>query len=186
MPEAELFEKIKNGDAQSYELIFRRYYNDLCNYACSLFKDMDRAEEVVQDVFVKFWEKRGSITIHSSLKAYLFRAVYNTGLNELEKMKKTESLSEENVQIAGDVHTSTGELKELEKRIEASLMELPEKCRMVFKLSRYRNLKYKEIAEVLNISVKTVENQMGKALGIMRQNLSEYLSLVLAFLFFRS
>lgn len=159
-----------------YEIIFRQYYQSLCFYANTWLKDMDAAEEVVQNTFVKLWEKRESLKPEVSLKAYLYKAVYNASLNEIKHQKvKDKYINMQNQEEPTDHIRQEQSLKDLERRIKESLERLPEQCRLVFQLSRFENLKYREIAEVLNISVKTVENHMGKALRLMRQNLADYL-----------
>jgi len=162
--------------------MFRTAYNPLCNYAASFLRSRDEAEEAVQTVFIQLWEKRKEITIESSLKSYLYRAVRNTCMNVLkhEKVKKEHAdyaMHSGNAMTAAASQTLVAE--ELEQRIAAALMKLPEQCRLVFKLSRFEELKYAEIAEQLGISIKTVENQMGKALRIMREQLKDYLPLIL-------
>lgn len=170
---------------EDYELIFRQYYEALCNYANNWLRDMDHAEEVVQEVFVKLWEKKQSLNIEGSVKAYLYKSVYNTAMNEIRRGKMKEKYVNEASNHEKVTQPSEGSaLRDLEKRIETALQELPEQCRLVFRMSRFEELKYREIADVLNISVKTVENQMGKALRIMRENLSDYLVMVLVIIKF--
>ncbi|MES2616788.1 MAG: RNA polymerase sigma-70 factor [Bacteroidota bacterium] len=162
-----------------YELIFRQYYRGLCNYANVLLRDMDNAEETVQNVFVKLWEKRDEMAIDSSVKSYLYKAVYNAALNEIKHQKVKQNYSQmeaRNEPVVEPILNSN--LKELEKNIEKALHQLPEQCRLIFRMSRFEELKYREIANVLNISIKTVENQMGKALRLMRENLSDYLTIL--------
>ena len=170
-------------DRNEYELVFRQYYESLCHYANSWMKDMDAAEEVVQNTFVKLWEKRESLKLEVSVKSYLYKAVYHASLNEIkhQKVKDKYIKMKGNEEPSGELRSESS-LRELERRIEAALTKLPEQCRLVFQLSRFEHLKYREIAEVLNISVKTVENQMGKALKLMRQNLSDYLVITIIIL----
>jgi RNA polymerase sigma-70 factor (ECF subfamily) len=163
-----------------YEVIFRSYYERLCHYANMWLKDMDASEEVVQNTFVKLWEKRDSIQVESSIKSYLYRAVYNASINEIkhQKVKDNYANMHYNQEPSSELH-SQSELKELETRIDKALKSLPEQCRLIFQMSRYQELKYREIADILNISIKTVENQMGKALRMMRMNLSDYLAITI-------
>lgn len=161
-----------------YEFIFRQYYQGLCNYANMFLKDMDNAEEIVQQVFVKLWEKREQTVIEGSVKSYLYKSVYNTSMNELKHRKIKENyLQMQSTNEHIEHPLSESNLKELERNIEKALLNLPEQCRLIFKMSRFEDLKYREIADVLNISPKTVENQMGKALRLMRENLSDYLTI---------
>lgn len=131
-------------------------------------------------MFIQFWEKRAEIMIDSSLKSYMYRAVRNAALNRL-KHEKVKAGHAAYAMSVGE--TSTSPLEGLEEtelhlRIQLALKKLPEQCRVVFEMSRFEELKYSEIAERLDISVKTVENQMGKALRIMREQLHDYLPLI--------
>lgn len=167
-------------DAHEYEIVFRQYYESLCHYANMWMKDMDAAEEIVQNTFVRLWEKKASLKIESSLKSYLYKSVYHAALNEIKHQNvKNKYINMQHSEEPIHEMRSDAQVKDLEQRIDAALQKLPEQCRLIFQMSRFRELKYREIAEVLNISVKTVENQMGKALKIMRTNLSDYLSILL-------
>lgn len=162
----------------AFEAVFRAHYGVLCNYACSFLNDRDEAEEIVQSVFLAFWEKRLSLDVHTSVKAYLFSMVRNASLNSLNRKKMQEKYAAEKKRNAAlsDV-TQPVELAELARHIAAALQKLPEQCRVIFAMSRFEELKHAEIAAELNLSVKTVENQIGKALKIMREQLREYLPL---------
>src|SRR6187455_2433579 len=148
-----------------FEQLFRHYYNSLCNYANGIVRDVDEAEDIVQQVMITIWEKRNALQITASLKSYLFRSVHNTSLNRIRKNKTVAMYAE--TQQAENIETTTANTiigKELNQQISIAVNKLPEQCRMVFKLSRFENMKYAEIADHLGISVKTVENHMGKAL----------------------
>jgi RNA polymerase sigma-70 factor, ECF subfamily len=182
--EQNLYVALKEGKQTSFEMIFRTYYQPLCKYAYSFLNDRDEAEEVVQSSFIQVWEKRADLNIQTSLKSYLYRMVRNACLNVIkhEKVKNQHA----QVQLAGgepsqDSSSQRVIASELEQKIYESMKVLPEQCRLVFQLSRFEELKYHEIADQLNISVKTVENQVGKALKIMRTQLKEYLPLLLIF-----
>lgn len=169
---------IRQGDEQAYERLFRTYYESLCRYGYSVLKDMDEAEEIVQAVFLDLWEKRETTDIQISLKAYLYKMVYNRSLNRLkhEKVKdeyKQYNHAQINQNPAQAFHLAIE--NELSGRIEAAISGLPEQCQLIFRMSRFEELKYSEIAERLNLSVKTVENQMSKALRVLREKLAEYL-----------
>ncbi len=166
-------------------MIFRTYYQPLCNYAYSFLNDRDEAEEVVQASFITVWEKRNSMDIESSFKSYLYRMVRNSCLNVIKHEKVKQQHSNYQVAFGENSHepVSQAVLKtELENKIQEAMKTLPEQCRLVFQLSRFEELKYSEIAEQLQISVKTVENHMGKALKIMREQLKDYLPLFLIFM----
>lgn len=179
------FTAVKNGDVKAYEHIFKKYYQRLCNYAGALLKDTTESEEVVQQVFVNIWNKREKIEIETSLQSYLYRAVNNAGLNRLKQLKVQRSHHEhfnyESVSAAESTSQSVSK-NELEKSLYAAVDRLPEQCRLTFQLSRFEGLKYQEIANELNVSVKTVENQVGKALKFLREELKEFLPLILFYL----
>lgn len=175
----------KADNETAFEATFREYYPMLCNYAYTFVHDDAEAEEIVQSVFLTFWEKRNTMDVHTSIKSYLFSMVRNSSLNML-KHKKIEQkyvqealITEERSQesISQTVH-----FNELERKIAEAIEKLPEQCRLVFKMSRFEDLKYSEIAAQLNISVKTVENQIGKALKTMRTQLQDYLPVIVVLL----
>ncbi|MEO8148508.1 MAG: RNA polymerase sigma-70 factor [Bacteroidia bacterium] len=178
----EIVNALHANDEGVFEQVFRFYYQRLCNYACNIVVDMDEAEEIVQQMFLNIWEKRVHLEINISFKSYLYRAVHNACLNRLKQQKVRKLYADEQIQITepGYEHTSQTILKtELEKQIHNAINKLPEQCRLVFKLSRFEEMKYAEIATHLGISIKTVENHMGKALKIMREQLKEYLPLII-------
>lgn len=177
----DLFELVRNGDRVAYEQLFKQHYTALVRFARDIVRDTDTAEDMVQEVFVKIWERKENIIITTSLKAYLYMAVKNHCLNKLRTEQKHAFMDES---LADDLRFSSNNNDEesntirLEQHIKAALDKLPPRCALIFKLSRFEHKTYKEIAEVLELSVKTVENQMGKALQIMRTNLSHYLTLM--------
>ncbi len=167
---------------EAFEELFRTHYSALCGYANMYLNDVDAAEDMVQEVFLKLWKNKNSLEIRTSLKSYLFRAVRNACLNMIDHINIREEYKKFNeLDIKEDESNFTDEsiVSELEDKIRTTIDTLPVERRKVFVLSRYEGLKYKEIAERLNISVKTVENQMGKALQFMRENLVDYLPLIL-------
>ncbi|HEY8404229.1 MAG TPA: RNA polymerase sigma-70 factor [Flavobacteriales bacterium] len=176
-----IVKNMRQGDRGSFETMFRTWYNPLCNYAFSFLGRREESEEIVQNVFVQFWEKREEIEIETSLKSYLYRAVRNTCFNVL----KHEKVKREHARYTlerNEHHSSQGGAtllaQELEVKISQALSQLPEQCAIIFKMSRFEEMKYAEIAEKLGLSIKTVENQMGKALRIMREQLKDYLPLL--------
>jgi RNA polymerase sigma-70 factor (ECF subfamily) len=172
-------------DDAAFEQMFKTHFKALHAYANVTLRDEEQAEEIVQGVFIKLWEKRELLHIDTSVKAYLYRSVHNECLNHI-KRNKVKARYEEHAINSGSNHTESAakllELKELEGRIQEALAELPQQCRIIFQMSRFEELKYKEIAEQLNLSVKTVENQMGKALKLMRVKLRDFLPLFLFWL----
>lgn len=170
--------------AEAFESAFKEHYRSLHAYAWSMVKDEMTGEEMVQQVFYKLWKARETTEITQGVAAYLYRSVYNECMNHL-KHQKVKSAYQAHAAYTMQ-HTSnatdTIKLKELETRLDAALRELPEQCRAIFQLSRFEELKYHEIATKLGISVKTVENQMGKALKLLRLSLADFLPAMLVLL----
>ena len=172
-------------DIGTYEELFKTHYANLCSYANKYLEDLDAAEEVVQDVFVKLWEGRKSLNITTNFQSYIFRAVRNSCLNLIKhinireeyKAYNQEELNRNRQNLEDEIHAS-----ELENKIREAIEQLPIERRKVFVMSRYDGLKYREIAEKLNISDKTVENQMGKAIKFMKEKLSKYLVINILYL----
>lgn len=176
---------LREGGITAFEMLFRTYYQPLCNYAYSFLRDREEAEEIVQSTFLLVWEKRDSLAIRTSVRPYLYAMVRNACLNVIKHDKIKRRYAGREIALAERSHDSVTHMvasNELENRIRLAMEELPEQCRMVFKLSRFEELKYAEIAGQLNISIKTVENHMGKALKIMREKLKDYLPLVIVLL----
>ncbi|MFS8616759.1 MAG: RNA polymerase sigma-70 factor [Solitalea sp.] len=175
-----LIELLQARDEQAFEQLFKAFYKPLHAYAFVMLKDETEAEEMVQRVFVTLWNKCERLTIESSLKAYLYRAVRNECLNYLKHQKVRAAYRvyyrarPEGGEERADDRLVAGELR---VRLREAMDQLPPQCRTIFQLSRFEQLKYREIADELGISVKTVENQMGKALRLMRVKLSEFLPL---------
>lgn len=144
-------------------------------------KDFETAKEIVQDAFSTLWEKRESIDLSKPVKSYLTTTIYNKSLNYLRDNKKfnKDILSFENLYpLVDHNHGDTLVATEIAQKINSAIEELPEKCREIFVMSRYDNLKYKEIADKLQISIKTVETQMSKALQHMRERLVDYITII--------
>lgn len=162
-----------------FEALFKQYYAPLVAYACKFVSDVDIAREIVQDFFVRFYEKRQTLTIDTSVKSYLFRSVYNCSINHINQkniqdkhlrnidMERTE---EENLE--NEIYTA-----ELQHRISKVINNLPAKCQRIFKMNRLEGIKNEEIAAQLHLSKRTVETQISKALKILRQKLSDYMPL---------
>lgn len=182
LSEQEIVGAIREGNERIFEETFRKYYQSLCNYANSILKEMDEAEEVVQNLFLSIWEKRNDLEINISLKSYLYRAVHNHCLNRIKHLKIREEYQQYAVNFYDASYESVNQTvmkNELETKIEEAIKKLPEQCRLIFRMSRFEELKYHEIAEQLELSPKTVENQIGKALKILRVELAEYLPLII-------
>lgn len=184
-----IVDALRQGDEQVFETIFRTYYERLCNYANTILNDMDEAEEMVQSAFLTVWEKHDTLEIHTSVKSYLYRAVHNSCLNRVKhyKVRKTYGDSVKNqTELLHDDASQDLVGSELDAIVANAIDSLPDQCRLVFKLSRFENLTYAEIAEQLGISVKTVENHMVKALKVLREKLKDYLPVLIWLLFMRN
>ena len=172
-------------DEQAFERVFKSHFKALHAYGLAIVKDSAAAEEIVQTVFLKLWEKRTTLNITVSLKAYLYKAVYHESINHLKhekvRMKHSEHhlyISWEEAPVESMAFQEEGN-EELSGRLTKALDQLPEKCRSVFYLSRFEELKYKDIADRLGISIKTVEAHMGKALKTLRLQLADYIPFIL-------
>lgn len=167
---------------QDFEQLFKAHYKALHAYAHVILKDIDLAEEIVQQMFLRFWEKRELLNVQTSIKAYLYKCTYNDSLNYLkhEKVKtKYQNFTLHTMDTETESASAGVELNELKSKLGIALNELPEQCRTIFQMSRFEELKYREIADQLGLSIKTVENQMGKALKLLRVKLVDFLILVL-------
>jgi RNA polymerase sigma-70 factor, ECF subfamily len=176
-----LWQQVQLGDEKAFEALFHRYYQLLCSYSCSMLKNIDEAEEVVQTLFYNLWQKRENLEISSSVKSYLYRAAHNDCLNRLQHGKVRRMHASEVRSSSPDLAADASALlqsKELKTRIEEAMQTLPEQCGLVFRMNRFGHKSYAEIAAKLGISVKTVEAHMGKALRIMREQLKEYLTML--------
>jgi RNA polymerase sigma-70 factor (ECF subfamily) len=167
-----------------YELCFRTYYKPLVIYAYKIVRRQDVAEDMVQQVFLNVWERIEEMDIEKGITAYLYQGTRNRCLNHLRSAyQSTTTLIDQPVGehlITSDKHL---EAKELFQQIQAAILELPEKCREVFLLSREQGLTYKEIASTLNLSIKTVENQMGKALKHLYTRIGTNLDIIFILFF---
>lgn len=168
-------------DNSTFEHLFKAHYKELHAYAGVMLRDMDMAEEIVQGMFLRFWEKRELLNVQTSIKAYLYKCVYNDSMNYLKHQKvktKYHDFAAYTMNNEYEPASSRVELSELEIKLQEALNELPEACRTIFQMSRFEELKYREIAEQLDLSIKTVENQMGKALKILRLKLVDFVMLM--------
>jgi RNA polymerase sigma-70 factor, ECF subfamily len=177
MDDRELLQRIQAGDEGAYDAVFRTWYPVLVRVAGALLREVDAAEEVAQDVMLELWRRRHLVDTNISLRAYLLRSARNRALNHLRHLRVRRQ-SETEVEALYDSPIRADQpivAKELADAVQTALRELPPRCREVFELSRVHGLKYAEIAESLEISQKTVEAQMGKALRIMRERLAPWL-----------
>jgi RNA polymerase sigma-70 factor, ECF subfamily len=178
-----LFSEMKQGKTYAFDFFFHYYYPGLCVYAQNLInRPLPDAQNIVQDVYMKFWEDREKINIQSSVRAYFFAMVRNKCLDTLKSSGyKMEANNLNKYPDIADNQFDTYIFAELEHIVKNGMLKLPDRCREVFELSRFEGLKNKEIANRLDISEKTVENQMTKALKVLRNELKDYLPLLLLF-----
>jgi RNA polymerase sigma-70 factor, ECF subfamily len=169
-----IFQHIRKGDEAAFSRLFDGYYAALCFFAAKYLGDMDLSRSLVQQVFVDLWVKREKTDIAISVKSYLYRSVKNRCIDHLRKERNTSEISKSVENFSQMPFRDLVEEAELNDRINTSINKLPEKCREIFLLCRFEGLKYAEIAQKLNISVKTVEMQMGIALKKLRESLSDY------------
>ena len=175
----------------TYKALFRRYYPSLIFYATRLVGE-EEAEDVVQDVFVELWKRKDSIEIGEQIQAFLYRAVYTRALNVLKHRNVEDgycaAMEEINRRRAEFYQPDNNEVirkiedRELRKEIDDAINELPDKCKEVFKLSYLHDMKNKEIADVLGVSLRTVEAHMYKALKFLRNRLGHLWFILLLFL----
>lgn len=175
--EKQIITGIAKGKTKEFEFLFKTYYSQMCGLAMRYVKDIDVSEEIVQDIFYNIWKKRKEIKINTSIKSYLFRAVYNNCLQYLQHQKVVNRYTQEKKYTGGfESVDPLDELKhsELLNALNTALAALPDRTRKIFYMSRFEGLKYHEIADKLAISIKTVEANMGKALKHLRYKLSDY------------
>jgi RNA polymerase sigma-70 factor (ECF subfamily) len=172
----ELLDGLREGSEEAFEAIFRTHYAALVRFGESILGDRAQGEEAAQDVMLELWRRRDSITVESSLQAYLFRATRNRALNSIRHDRIVQREEANVASIMVPVASSDRRVlqSEIDIAVRDAIETLPPRCRDVFKLSRYNGLTYAEIASTLEISVKTVEAQMGKALRVLRGRLAPF------------
>jgi len=166
-----IFKKIKDGNIEAFETLFRSYYEPLCRYACQFVGNKDTAEEIVQDLFYVLWKERDNLQIFTSVNGYLYRSIKNKALQYVEKAMVRDNyyrMSAGNSIIETYTPQEELEYKELEQQIEKTLRRLPERRQKIFRMNRMEGKKYNEIAQELHVSVKTVEAEISKALRELR------------------
>jgi len=173
----ELIALLASDEESAIDLVFRKYYTFLCRSVYRIIPDTQITEDLAQEVFYELWKKRAKINITSSLRAYLKRAALNKALNYIRDQKidfrnapEKEGLTSKDANVIQELAADN-----LQQQIDQAIDSLPEKCRLVFVLSRYEEMSYQQIADHLSISIKTVENQISKALKTLRIALAEHL-----------
>lgn len=178
MDDDHLITEIKQGNEQAFRSLFEKYYRPLCAYLRSYTPDFDTAEEIAQQTFVKFWSKREKIEVHTSIKSYLFKMGYHSFLKTIRQKNKQTSLLEElkYQALEEEEDRSVNDLQDAIIRLKKIIENLPPRCREVLQL-KMQGFKYQEIADQLNISIKTVEAQMRIAFNKIRDDFKDDLIL---------
>ncbi|MCG8322619.1 MAG: RNA polymerase sigma-70 factor [Cytophagales bacterium] len=172
-----LFKKVTHENSyRDFETLYKHYYDYLCYYAWKFVNEKELAEEVVSEVFFKLWKNKKKINVNTSFRSYLFIAVRNQAFDYLRKVRRVNYIDDTEAiksKIA-DRHSPLEEaiFNEIYFNLEKAIENLPQQCRMIFRMSRDEGLRYREIANQLNISIKTVETQMGRALKKLRKVVS--------------
>ena len=172
--EKRILTELKYGSKKAFEYVFKTYFEQLCRYAQEILKDSDQAEDVVESLFVRIWEDRKKIDVHTSIRSYLYRSTYNASLNVLRRKRsenkyrdfflhhadfsKTHDYGSYSYPLSGIIEN------ELEEKIDTVIENLPPQCKKIFLMSRVEDLPHKEIAEKLDISINTVKSQIMNAL----------------------
>jgi RNA polymerase sigma-19 factor, ECF subfamily len=176
----ELIELIKHDDSHAYKQVFERYWEKLFAFVYNHLHDREVSREIVQEVFVTLWAKRKELQIVSSISAYLFSACKYRMLNEIRSGKVRQKYAADFEQFVKQTFDNSNEeqqdLIDLENAISKSIASLPEKCQIIFRMSREEHLPIKNIAQQMNITTKTVENHITHALRHLRTSLSHFMS----------
>jgi RNA polymerase sigma-70 factor, ECF subfamily len=180
--------KEKYDDELAFELLFRKYYIRLFNFANKFIANSAESEEIVQEVFLNIWNKRDQLQLDEVIRPYLFKSIQNLCFNFLKHKK----LIDNYYSIIEVVYKNQSEefntyesllYTELQEKVDVAIQSLPDQCRKIFQMSRQDGLKYNEIATELGISVKTVETQMSRALSKLKDELRDYLVIIVIGLF---
>jgi RNA polymerase sigma-70 factor (family 1) len=192
MTEEDLITGLSKGERTAFQQLYNQYYTPLCTYSKRFTKSKEIAEEVVQDVFLKLWERQGRFMITTSLKAYLFASVRNHCLDHLKHLQIVHKFNEYYTLLlkeAEDLYIFSQEsgdsmtiAQELEESVREAIDSLPVQCQRIFKMSRFDGLKHKDIADKMGVTVNTVQRQMSIALKKLRDALEKYLTVIVLLL----
>lgn len=182
---ASLIKALKIGKTEAYTFLVEQYNQKLCVYAFSLSHDHNLAEDIVQNVFIRVWQQRHKLKSEFAIQSFLYKLVYNEFIDQYRKLKSTMAIEKKHIDaldIILEEDDKTG-IEKLIKLVKREIENLPPKCKRVFLLSKQDGLTNIEIAEYLNISIKTVEAQITKAFSIIRKKVGEKTNSVLFLLF---
>ncbi len=180
-----LVEHLRKGDENAFVYLMDAYHKKLCVYAKSLCSDVYLAEDIVQNIFVSVWEQRQKLKEIYSIKSYLYQSVYNEFINQYRKKSSLTILEKEYINTLNTIleEEDSNEITRLITLVKLEIQELPPKCKQIFIMGKQEGLTYTEIAEHLNISFRTVENQMSKAFTIIRKKIGDRMDTILFLLF---
>lgn len=194
--EKKTLERLKEGDSKAFETVFKIWYEPMVNFADEYIADTESAKNIVQNIFMRLWEKHHLVDPDSNLKSYIYMATRNACLSHLrhqsveraffEKAKKNSEDLQLNYEALHELDIEKIDFSKLEKLIQDTIEALPERCREVFLMSRYEELKNREIAEKLDITLKAVEANITRALTKLRENTREYIPELVFFLIFNT
>ena len=182
--EQNLLMELKRGNKEAFTILFRKYYKDLVLFGGSILRDRVKCEDIVQNIFLKLWTERENIEIEKSLKSFLIRSVQNSCLDELrhKQVVRDHELYVEAFNYFDCLDTENYVFySDLQVKLNEALEKIPESYREAFQLNRFEGLKYKEIAEKLQVSERTVEVRISKAINALRKLLKDFLFLILLF-----
>lgn len=177
-----LIVNLKNNDQAAFTLIFTRFYKDLVHFSYTFTRNTDLSEEIVQEVFLKLWENRSTLHIHTSLKSYLLKIVQNKSIDSVrhQDIKHNYAVLLHNHPILAENDTENYILhSDLESAFKRAMNNLPVQYAEAYRMNRTDLLSYSEIAKILNVSVRTVEVRIGKALFLLHEELRDYLFILL-------
>lgn len=179
-----LIDGLKRGKGEAYSYLVEKYHQKLCVYAFTLTHDHDKAEDIVQNVYLNIWQKRGKLKDNFSVQGFLYRAVYNQFIDLYRKEKSTMALEKKHLEALDDmIGDNSQDIEGLINIVKQEIQKLPPRCRQIFVLSKQEGLTNIEIAEYLNISIKSVEAHITKGFSIIRNKLGDKINSVLFFLF---
>ncbi|MFV0417632.1 MAG: RNA polymerase sigma-70 factor [Dysgonomonas sp.] len=174
--DAQLLARLKENNHKSYSILFQTYYKDLVLFAGSIIQDRATCEDIVQNIFLKLWNERDTLTIETSLKSYLIRATRNSCIDHIRHRKIVDTYINEFFSVNNNYTTEEYILhSDLYNHLQEAISRLPEKPREAFILSRFKDMKYKDIAKKLNVAERTIEDRISKALSQLRIELKDFL-----------
>lgn len=183
---AEFIFKLKNGDEKAFANLVDKYNNKLCLYANSLLNDIPLSEDIVQNLFIKVWEKRNNLREDLSLKSYLYKSVYNACINQYKKNQALTALEQKYIESLNQIVEKKDEdtLDKLKLKVKQAIQNLPPKCKEIFILSKKEGLTNMEIADYLNVSTNTIERHITIAFTKIRAEVGNKTDLILYLMFY--